>query len=52
MKAAKDGQDGAVCEQVYGGSCGYGAMDGPARAPMVTTFNHINKLVHARKLGS
>ncbi|KAG8262567.1 hypothetical protein J6590_051055 [Homalodisca vitripennis] len=48
MKAAKDGQDGEVCERVYGG-CAL-PLDTQGRPPMVTTFNDINKLVQARKL--
>ncbi|XP_049547961.1 uncharacterized protein LOC125959194 [Anopheles darlingi] len=47
MRAAKDGQDGVQCEAHYKDCTGYKDLSNPA---MVTTFNDINKLVHARKL--
>uniref|UniRef100_A0A8D8Z5E6 Uncharacterized protein n=1 Tax=Cacopsylla melanoneura TaxID=428564 RepID=A0A8D8Z5E6_9HEMI len=54
MKAAKDGQDQQDCEQVYNacatGGRGGGTME--TSPPMVTTFNDINRLVHARKINA
>uniref|UniRef100_A0A8W7PLV5 Protein osiris 24 n=1 Tax=Anopheles coluzzii TaxID=1518534 RepID=A0A8W7PLV5_ANOCL len=47
MRAAKDGQDGVDCDAHYKDCTGYKDLSNPA---MVTTFNDINKLVHARKL--
>ncbi|XP_053670452.1 uncharacterized protein LOC128720783 [Anopheles nili] len=47
MRAAKDGQDGVDCGAHYKDCTGYKDLSNPA---MVTTFNDINKLVHARKL--
>ncbi|XP_052890297.1 uncharacterized protein LOC128298570 [Anopheles moucheti] len=47
MRAAKDGQDGVDCDAHYKDCIGYKDLSNPA---MVTTFNDINKLVHARKL--
>ncbi|XP_050070086.1 uncharacterized protein LOC126558166 isoform X2 [Anopheles maculipalpis] len=47
MRAAKDGQDGVNCDAHYKDCVGYKDLSNPA---MVTTFNDINKLVHARKL--
>ncbi|XP_035891577.1 uncharacterized protein LOC118502934 isoform X2 [Anopheles stephensi] len=47
MRAAKDGQDGVDCDAHYKECIGYKDLSNPA---MVTTFNDINKLVHARKL--
>ncbi|KAF5290236.1 hypothetical protein FQA39_LY14790 [Lamprigera yunnana] len=46
MKAAKDGQDGEECLSHSG--CPSLSADRPNPA-MLTTFNDINKLVHARK---
>ncbi|XP_054258839.1 uncharacterized protein LOC128983552 isoform X2 [Macrosteles quadrilineatus] len=48
MKAAKDGQDGAECDRTYPG-CAV-SLEAPARAPMLTTYNSIDKLVQARRL--
>ncbi|XP_026686002.1 uncharacterized protein LOC103518384 [Diaphorina citri] len=52
MKAAKDGQDQLDCAEVYSacatGSRGGGTLE--TSPPMVTTFNDINRLVHARKM--
>lgn len=48
MKAAKDGQDGQECDLIYPGcTVPRAPNDSP---PMVSTFNDINKLVHARHL--
>ncbi|XP_052863711.1 uncharacterized protein LOC128270351 [Anopheles cruzii] len=47
MRAAKDGQDGVGCDGHYKDCTGYKDLSNPA---MVTTYNDINKLVHARKL--
>lgn len=48
MKAAKDGQDGQECDVIYS-ECSTTRANGE-NAPMVSTFNEINKLVQARKL--
>lgn len=47
MKAAKDGQDGQECDVVYS-ECSTTRSNNDS-APMVSTFNEINKLVQARK---
>uniref|UniRef100_A0A0A9X8T3 Uncharacterized protein n=2 Tax=Lygus hesperus TaxID=30085 RepID=A0A0A9X8T3_LYGHE len=49
MKAAKDGQDGTKCEVLHN-ACIAPTVIAENASPMVTTFNDINKLVHARKL--
>lgn len=48
MKAAKEGQEGVDCSRRYPG-CPASSLQNDA-PPMLTTFNDINKLVHARKL--
>ncbi|XP_073969289.1 protein Osi24 [Rhodnius prolixus] len=48
MKAAKDGQDGISCETVHT-SCIAPTKLSDQASPMLTTFNDINKLVHARR---
>ncbi|XP_039298137.1 uncharacterized protein LOC111056392 isoform X2 [Nilaparvata lugens] len=48
MKAAKEGQEGVDCSRRYPG-CPASTIQSDA-PPMLTTFNDINKLVHARKL--
>uniref|UniRef100_A0A1B0D116 Uncharacterized protein n=1 Tax=Phlebotomus papatasi TaxID=29031 RepID=A0A1B0D116_PHLPP len=47
MKAAKDGQDGVNCDVMNRDCVDLKDNTSPA---MITTFNDINKLVHARKL--
>ncbi|XP_059610902.1 uncharacterized protein LOC132257876 [Phlebotomus argentipes] len=47
MKAAKDGQDGVNCDMANRDCIDLKDNTSPA---MITTFNDINKLVHARKL--
>lgn len=47
MKAAKEGQDGNDCNDIYNKCTKFVDNDGPA---MINTFNDINKLVQARKL--
>ncbi|GAB0087550.1 osiris 24 [Sergentomyia squamirostris] len=47
MKAAKDGQDGVSCDMMHRDCLDLKDNTSPA---MITTFNDINKLVHARKL--
>ncbi|XP_029160740.1 uncharacterized protein LOC114932619 isoform X2 [Nylanderia fulva] len=51
MKAAKDGQDGVKCEEIYAG-CAYGREDQTPKQnqAMLATYQDINKLVQARKL--
>ncbi|KAF6209728.1 hypothetical protein GE061_015477 [Apolygus lucorum] len=49
MKAAKDGQDGTKCDALHN-ACIAPTVIAENASPMVTTFNDINKLVHARKL--
>ncbi|VVC33465.1 Protein of unknown function DM4/12,Protein of unknown function DUF1676 [Cinara cedri] len=46
MKAAKDGQDNQECEMVFSACVSQRSPDDSV--PMVTTYNEINKLVHAR----
>lgn len=46
MRAAKDGQDGNNCQDIYSKCTEFNANDGPA---MINTYNDINKLVQARK---
>jgi hypothetical protein len=50
MKAAKDGQDGLRCEDVYG-NCENARDDQTIRQnqAMLATYQDIDKLVHARK---
>ncbi|XP_075210969.1 protein Osi24 [Lycorma delicatula] len=48
MKAAKEGQEGVDCVRRYPG-CANPTLPNDA-PPMLTTFNDINKLVHARNL--
>ena len=51
MKAAKDGQDGVRCEDVYA-ECEDARDDQTIRQnqAMLATYQDIDKLVHARKL--
>ncbi|KAG7190716.1 hypothetical protein KM043_006792 [Ampulex compressa] len=51
MKAAKDGQDGAKCEDVYA-NCAVAREDQSLRQnqAMLATYQDIDKLVQARKL--
>ncbi|CAL1685945.1 unnamed protein product [Lasius platythorax] len=51
MKAAKDGQDGVKCEEIYAG-CAYGREDQTPKQnqAMLATYQDINKLVQARKI--
>ncbi|XP_029669803.1 uncharacterized protein LOC115239429 [Formica exsecta] len=51
MKAAKDGQDGVKCEEIYAG-CAHGREDQTAKQnqAMLATYQDINKLVQARKI--
>ncbi|XP_070165110.1 uncharacterized protein Osi24 [Polyergus mexicanus] len=51
MKAAKDGQDGVKCEEIYAG-CANGREDQTAKQnqAMLATYQDINKLVQARKI--
>ncbi|XP_046610925.1 uncharacterized protein LOC124300663 isoform X1 [Neodiprion virginianus] len=49
MKAAKDGQDGIVCEEVYTECASRGSSSGQNQA-MLATYQDINKLVQARKI--
>lgn len=46
MKAAKDGQDGQECDILYSECTTTRASS--ENAPMVSTYNEINKLVQAR----
>ncbi|XKL63305.1 hypothetical protein PGB90_005669 [Kerria lacca] len=48
MKAAKDGQDGQECDVIYS-ECTTTRANSES-APMVSTYNEINKLVQARNL--
>jgi len=50
MKAAKDGQDGADCIQLYPG-CSSSSEHTSVQPPMIKTYHDINKLVQARRLG-
>lgn len=47
MRAARDGQDGRNCHSIYKKCSTITDSEQPA---MLTTYNDINKLVHARKL--
>ncbi|EFN64650.1 hypothetical protein EAG_08293 [Camponotus floridanus] len=51
MKAAKDGQDGVKCEEIYAG-CANGREDQVPKQnqAMLATYQDINKLVQARKI--
>ncbi|XP_046592830.1 uncharacterized protein LOC107228204 isoform X2 [Neodiprion lecontei] len=49
MKAAKDGQDGIECEEVYTECASRGSSSGQNQA-MLATYQDINKLVQARKI--
>lgn len=49
MKAAKDGQDGVQCEDVYTECASRGNASGQNQA-MLATYQDINKLVQARKM--
>lgn len=49
MKAAKDGQDGVDCEEVYTECASRGNPSGQNQA-MLATYQDINKLVQARKI--
>lgn len=51
MKAAKDGQDGVNCEDIYA-NCPTAREDQNLRQnqAMLATYQDIDKLVHARKL--
>lgn len=47
MRAARDGQDGKNCHNIYKKCSSITDAEEPA---MLTTYNDINKLVQARKL--
>lgn len=51
MKAAKDGQDGVKCEEIYA-SCANAREDQTSKQnqAMLATYQDINKLVQARKI--
>ncbi|XP_048505460.1 uncharacterized protein LOC105685692 isoform X1 [Athalia rosae] len=49
MKAAKDGQDGVQCEDIYTECASRGNPTGQNEA-MLATYQDINKLVQARKI--
>ncbi|XP_033207508.1 uncharacterized protein LOC117167042 isoform X2 [Belonocnema kinseyi] len=50
MKAAKDGQDGVRCEEIYA-NCEVSRDDSSRQnQAMLATYQDIDKLVHARKL--
>lgn len=51
MKAAKDGQDGIKCEDVYN-KCAFAREDQSLKQnqAMLATYQDIDKLVHARKI--
>ncbi|KDQ95176.1 hypothetical protein L798_05744 [Zootermopsis nevadensis] len=50
MKAAKDGQDGADCIHLHPG-CTSSSANSSVHPPMIKTYQDINKLVQARRLG-